>query len=141
MCLYLCTKFQVSRIILEISEYLSLFSPNAGKFEPEKTPYLDTFHAVPTETIVEHTHNCVFLTCCKQDLNLWRTRLSILALSLFRSLTVSVGCSIGDKKELMKRKTYGFFYHVTYTFRVYVHSLIAWMPWNTLLEIDAIVEI
>ena len=26
--------------------YLSLFSPNAGKYGPEKNPYLDTFHAV-----------------------------------------------------------------------------------------------
>ena len=25
---------------------LSVFSPNAGKYEPEITPYLDTFHAV-----------------------------------------------------------------------------------------------
>ena len=24
----------------------SVFSPNAGKYEPEITPYLDTFHAV-----------------------------------------------------------------------------------------------
>ena len=29
------------------TEYLSAFSPNAGKYGPEKTPYLDTFHAVP----------------------------------------------------------------------------------------------
>ena len=28
------------------TKYLSLFSPNAGKYGPEKTPYLDTFHAV-----------------------------------------------------------------------------------------------
>ena len=27
-------------------EYLSVFSPNAEKYGPEKTPYLDTFHAV-----------------------------------------------------------------------------------------------
>ena len=27
-------------------DYLSLFSPNAGKYGPEKTPYLDTFRAV-----------------------------------------------------------------------------------------------
>ena len=27
-------------------KYLSVFSPNAGKYGPEKTPYLDTFHAV-----------------------------------------------------------------------------------------------
>ena len=26
--------------------YLSIFSPNAGKYGPEKTPYLDTFYAV-----------------------------------------------------------------------------------------------
>ena len=28
------------------TSYLSVFSPNAGKYGPEKTPYLDTFHAV-----------------------------------------------------------------------------------------------
>ena len=28
------------------TEYLSVFSPNAGNYRPEKTPYLDTFHAV-----------------------------------------------------------------------------------------------
>ena len=28
------------------TEYLSIFSPNAGKYGPEKTPYLDTFHTV-----------------------------------------------------------------------------------------------
>ena len=27
-------------------KYLSVFSPNAGKYAPENTPYLDTFHAV-----------------------------------------------------------------------------------------------
>ena len=30
------------------SPYLYVFSPNAGKYEPEKTLYLDTFHAVPS---------------------------------------------------------------------------------------------
>ena len=29
--------------------YLSVFSPNAGKYGPEKTPYLDTFHTVDTK--------------------------------------------------------------------------------------------
>ena len=28
------------------TSYLSIFSPNAGKYRPEKIPYLDTFHAV-----------------------------------------------------------------------------------------------
>ena len=40
--------------------YLSIFSPNARKYGPEKTPYSDTFHAVivvrkyvtkPTKTV------------------------------------------------------------------------------------------
>ena len=29
------------------TKYLSVFSPNAGKYGPEKTPYLDTFHTLP----------------------------------------------------------------------------------------------
>ena len=29
-------------------EYLTVFSPNGGKYGPEKTPYMDTFHAVIT---------------------------------------------------------------------------------------------
>ena len=28
------------------TKYFSVFSPNAGIYGPEKTPYLDTFHAV-----------------------------------------------------------------------------------------------
>ena len=28
-----------------VFSHLSVFSPNAGKYGPEKTPYLDTFHA------------------------------------------------------------------------------------------------
>ena len=31
------------------TEYLPVFSPNAGKYGPEKTPPLDTFHAVSSE--------------------------------------------------------------------------------------------
>ena len=32
-------------------QYLSVLSPNAGKYEPEKTPHLETFHAVQTKQI------------------------------------------------------------------------------------------
>ena len=31
------------------TEYLPVFNPNAGKYGPEKTPPLDTFHAVSRE--------------------------------------------------------------------------------------------
>ena len=32
--------------------YFPVFSPNTGKYGPEKTPYLDTFHAVSLVAIV-----------------------------------------------------------------------------------------
>ena len=35
-----------------ISEYLSIFSPNTGKYGPEKIPYLDTFDAVYLTSII-----------------------------------------------------------------------------------------
>ena len=37
----------------KVSKYgvFSVFSPNAGKYRPEKTPYFDTFHAVETSVI------------------------------------------------------------------------------------------
>ena len=44
-----CPNTEFSRIRSEYGEirsYLSIFSPNAGKSGPEKTPYLDTFHAL-----------------------------------------------------------------------------------------------
>ena len=34
-------------------KYLSVFSPNAGKYGPEKTPYWETFH-----TVLIKTSNC-----------------------------------------------------------------------------------
>ena len=46
------TEFSLVRIfphsnwIRRDTEYFSVFSPNAGKYGPEKTQYLDTFHAV-----------------------------------------------------------------------------------------------
>ena len=38
--------FPYSDWIRKDTQYLSVFSPNAGKYGPEKTPYLGTFHAV-----------------------------------------------------------------------------------------------
>ena len=32
--------------------YFSVFSPNTGKYGPEITPYLDTFHAVNSSMII-----------------------------------------------------------------------------------------
>ena len=43
---YLVRIFQHSNWIRIDTKYLSVFSPNAGKYRLEKTPYLDTFRAV-----------------------------------------------------------------------------------------------
>ena len=37
------------------TSYLSVFSANAGKYGPEKTPYLDTFHTMNLEISVAKT--------------------------------------------------------------------------------------
>ena len=46
------------------AEYLSVFNPNAEKYGPEKTPYLDTFHAVAMWVI---TYSCVLLPVVHQS--------------------------------------------------------------------------
>ena len=40
--------------------YLSVFSPNAGKYGPEKTPYLNNFHAVKGTSVLKYAERkCV----------------------------------------------------------------------------------
>ena len=43
-CIY--TAWKVSKYGVISGPYFPVFSPNTGKYEPEITPYLDTFHAV-----------------------------------------------------------------------------------------------
>ena len=43
---FLVRIFPHSDWIRGFTSYLFIFSPNAGKYGAEKTPYLDTFHAV-----------------------------------------------------------------------------------------------
>ena len=38
--------FLYSDWIRRFTPYISIFSPNTGEYKPEKTPYLDTFHAM-----------------------------------------------------------------------------------------------
>ena len=46
--------FPHSNWIRRDAPYLSVFSPNAGKYGSEKTPYVDTFHAVSLNHTEEH---------------------------------------------------------------------------------------
>ena len=45
-----------------IAPYLSVFGPNAGKYGPEKTPYLDTCHALGVFLSSSHFHAYVFIS-------------------------------------------------------------------------------
>ena len=40
------TAWKVSKHGVTSGPYFSVFGPNTGKYGPEITPYLDTFHAV-----------------------------------------------------------------------------------------------
>ena len=42
------TAWKVSKCVVISGPNFPIFSPNAGKYGPEITPYLDTFHAVTT---------------------------------------------------------------------------------------------
>ena len=44
--LFLICIFPHSALIWSDTSYLLVFSPNVGKYRPEKTPYLDIFHTV-----------------------------------------------------------------------------------------------
>ena len=45
------TEYGVFGLIRRDTSYISVFSPNAGKYGPENTPYLNTFHAVNYSTL------------------------------------------------------------------------------------------
>ena len=57
MCQYHATP-QLSSVILPILSFSGLYFPvfrlNTGKYGPEKTPYLDTFHVVYLGAITEN---------------------------------------------------------------------------------------
>ena len=44
--IFLNTAWKVSKYGVFSGPYFPVFSPNTGKYEPEKAPFLDTFHAV-----------------------------------------------------------------------------------------------
>ena len=54
---FLVRIFPHSDWIRRDTEYLSVFSPNVGKYGPEKTPHLDTFHVVVFAAIIENRSN------------------------------------------------------------------------------------
>ena len=65
------------------TEYLSVFSPNAGKYGPEKTPYLDTFHAVCFSSTDAHVEDVA--TDCYGHLFVERLNLDLLKFMLYQN--------------------------------------------------------
>ena len=54
---FLVRIFPHSDWIRRDTPYLSVFSPNVGKYGPEKTPYLDTFYAVGKRSLISLNWN------------------------------------------------------------------------------------
>ena len=90
------TKFFLVRIfphsnwIRRDTSYLSVFSPNTGKYGPEKNPYLNTFHTV--HTFLTSTTCCVrlalrgkcpYLEFCRSVFSRIRTGNGEMRISLF----------------------------------------------------------
>ena len=63
---FLVRIFPQSDWIQRDMQYLSVFSPYAGEYGPEKTPYMDTFHAVSSWFYA-------WTKCQNKNLNLLRT--------------------------------------------------------------------
>ena len=68
--------------------YLSVFSPHAGKYGPEITPYLDTFHAVSLfKDVVIFIQTIISFVLSRkiknEDLNLSAALLNAIPLSNF----------------------------------------------------------
>ena len=79
---FLVRIFPHSDWIRRDKKYLSVFSLNTGKYRPEKTPYLDTFHAV----------NISRVSSLSYDINLYiteRWKLFIFLLTFLESILVT----------------------------------------------------
>ena len=50
--MFITTAWKLSKYGVISGPYFSVFSPNAGKYGPEVTPYLDTFHAVYSISVI-----------------------------------------------------------------------------------------
>ena len=58
------TAWKVSKYGVFSGPYFPVFRANAGKYRPEKTPYLDTFHAVSVKKSVFPSPNDVTVVEC-----------------------------------------------------------------------------
>ena len=68
---FLVRIFPHSDTIRRDTSYLSVFSPNAEKYGPENTPYLDTFHAVSTyqNKVLKEGCSCLLYIARNEEFN------------------------------------------------------------------------
>ena len=60
--MFTCTSWKVSKYGVFSGPYFSVLGLNTGKYGPEKTPYLDTFHAVLGSKHVSQSNQLFELT-------------------------------------------------------------------------------
>ena len=69
--LFFVNVWKLSKYRVIFGPYFPVFSPNKGKYGPEKTPYLDTFHAVWDDKVLSWKINlfpCKLLSLLKKPL-------------------------------------------------------------------------
>ena len=126
---FLVRIFPHSDWIGEDTPYLSVFNPNAGKYWPEKAPYLNTFHTVRLQlvffSVYFHTvHNsktcpcwtvpdlakCFAWTCKKDFVFKISDRIPIITFHTFhkfRQLYITLGNSCLDDAEAALLRYFG----------------------------------
>ena len=60
-CYKLFPAWKVSKFEVFFGPYFAVFSPNTGKYGPEETPYLDTFHLVVRTEKVDEKNGIICL--------------------------------------------------------------------------------
>ena len=80
-------RYKVSKNGVFSGPYVPVFSPNTGKYGPEKTPYLDIFRAV-------NQHERPFITVQNNILMKSATALKLIKLKLWNSFIFGKNISI-----------------------------------------------
>ena len=83
---------------------LSLFSPNTGKYEPEKTPYLNTFH------VVEHSGSdfCNFIVMFQKLVTTFANAI-VNVTSNGKAMSLEITLCKSDRKRCRKGRTSNYF--------------------------------
>ena len=87
---YTFTAWKVYKYGVISGPYFHVFSPNTGKYGPEITPYLDTFHAVNFVSKYQKilSKACNFYLAFFQTWLVWNSKLNLLPMCVSKSFSL-----------------------------------------------------